>query len=279
MRIRAGDITPKRVYDALQRRLEDIPDKRAWTHSPLGVQNRAGLEKFRDIHKRERCFLMANGPSLGRMDLSPIKDEITIGLNRIYLIFDQLGFQPTYYAASNELIIEQFHEDIRKLEMPKFIGWHRREYLLDDKDVLPENTCFLRDKLSLEDTFSKDVTKGITSGGTVTYHMLQLAYFMGIQEVVLIGLDHNFKEQGTPNKMEVRTGTDENHFHPDYWPKGSKWQLPDLYRTNIAYANARKAFEADGRKIIDATPGGKCEIFEKTDFASVLNTSGSGKEL
>ena len=67
---------------------------------------------------------------------------------------------------------------------------------------------------------------------------------MGFKEVIIIGLDHYFVEKGRPNKTELRTADkDESHCHPDYFPKGIKWQLPDLYRSEIAYAHARKAFE------------------------------------
>ena len=59
-----------------------------------------------------------------------------------------------------------------------------------------------------------------------------------------------------------------SHFHPNYFPKGSKWQLPDLLRSEIAYRIARRAFEDNGREIVDATVGGNCPIFEKVDYLS-----------
>jgi hypothetical protein len=273
MRFRIRELTPRRISDAVQRRLTNIPDVIDWKFSSLGKANRLALEQYKDRHLGKRCFLMANGPSLGSMDLRPISEEITFGLNRIYLIFDRLGFTPTYYGASNELILEQFQRDIRGLQTQKFLGWHRRHLFQDNDHHPPPNTCYLRDRLALSDDFSPNVSDSITSGGTVTYHMLQLAYFMGFQEVILIGLDHSFKEKGRPNRVEVRTGRDENHFHPDYWPKGSRWQLPDLHRTELAYANARRAFEADDRRIIDATIGGKCAVFPKTDFRDILGSA------
>jgi hypothetical protein len=270
MRFRVGEISPRRVADAVGRRLANIPDVLAWYRSPLGLANQAALEAFRDKHRGERCFLMANGPSLGHMDLSPLRDEITIGLNRVYLLFDQLGFEPTYFGAVNELIAEQFHEDILKLGMPKFLGWHRRTCFQKERDTLPPNTSYLRDFLAINDRFSRDVTRGVTSGGTVTYQMLQVLYFMGFSEVILIGLDHSFVEKGRPNMVQTRTGPDSNHFHPDYWPKGSKWQLPDLHRSELAYASARLAFEQVGRVIVDATDGGKCQVFRKARFEDVV---------
>ena len=100
---------------------------------------------------------------------------------------------------------------------------------------------------------------------------LQLAYFMGFSEVILIGVDHNFVEKGTPNKTEVRTAeTDQSHFHPQYFPRGVRWQLPDLQRSEQAYALARAAFERAGRKILDATVGGRCPVFERVAYEKVV---------
>lgn len=105
----------------------------------------------------------------------------------------------------------------------------------------------------------------------MTFLALQVAYYMGFQQVVLIGVDHNFVDKGTPNRAVTRTAeTDENHFHPDYFPKGSRWQLPDLLRSEEAYRLALEAYQADGREIVDATVGGALEVFDKADYGDLV---------
>jgi len=206
---------------------------------------------------------MANGPSLKTTDLSLLQNEITFGMNRIYLLFDQLPYTPTYYVCINEIVLEEFASDIQNLPMPKFLNWNRRRFFTTSDP----NTLFLRSSLSLTDHFGYEPGQALFSGGTVTFTTLQLAYFMGFQEVILVGLDHSYAEKGTPNKLEVRSEEkDQSHFHPNYFPKGVRWQLPDLLRSEVAYQMARDAFEADGRKILDATIGGKCPIFEKVEY-------------
>ena len=46
-------------------------------------------------------------------------DDVTT--YRIYLLFDDLGFQTTYYCAANDLVLEQFADDISELSMPRRI--------------------------------------------------------------------------------------------------------------------------------------------------------------
>ena len=268
MRVKLSEITPRRLYDAVERRVCDVPDALAWTLSGSSVRNRQLLEQYRGRHRGARCFLIANGPSLGSMDLRALADEYTISMNRAYLLYEQWRFVPTYYVCANELVLEQFANDIAHLGMPRFVNHNRRTYF---DDARGNSLMYLRLRLGLADSFSSDVTHAISSGGTVTFVALQLAYFMGFTKVILIGLDHNFVEKGIPNATEIRqSAKDESHCHPDYFPKGTKWQLPDLYRSELAYALAREAFERDHREIIDATVGGKCEVFPKVQFSSLV---------
>lgn len=261
MRIKLHELTPKRLYEAISRRIENFPHLVFWKSA---VKDKDLLRKFYNKHKGERCFLIANGPSLKNTDLTLIKNDVSIGMNRIYLLFDE-NFYSTYFTTVNELVISEFAKDIANLKCDKFVNWKQRNLFKDSDDM---RYFFVNQ--SLNDGFSEDISKGVYSGGTITYISLQLAYYMGFSEVILIGLDHNFQDKGTPNKTEVRTGDDYNHFHPDYFPKGMKWQLPDLYRSELAYAKARKVFENDGRRILDATINGKCEVFDKVDYYSLF---------
>eukprot|EP01052_Picozoa_sp_SAG31_P049699 SAG31_NODE_11005_length_1074_cov_1.395897_1_plen_103_part_00 len=45
------------------------------------------------------------------------------------------------------------------------------------------------------------------------------------------------------------------------------------------YRIARKIYEADGRNIIDATIGGKCNIFTKADYTDVMYNRGPPRAL
>ena len=93
-----------------------------------------------------------------------------------------------------------------------------------------------------------------------------MAYFLGFQEVILIGVDHNFVSKGKPNTTVVSAGDDPNHFSPAYFGKGFRWQLPDLVTSEKGYQLAKEAFESTGRKVLDATIEGKLTVFPKTDY-------------
>src|SRR5258708_28843911 len=67
-------------------------------YAPLLKRN----EVFRDRHKGQRCFIIGNGPSLKKQDLSPLANEITFVTNSFYvhpIVGD--SWQPTYYFFSD----------------------------------------------------------------------------------------------------------------------------------------------------------------------------------
>jgi hypothetical protein len=97
-----------------------------------------------------------------------------------------------------------------------------------------------------------------------------MAYHMGFEEVVLVGVDHKFASQGPANVTVVSNGDDPDHFSAGYFGKGFRWQLPDLRASEEAYRLAKQAFEAAGRRVLDATIGGNLQVFPKVGYTSLF---------
>lgn len=254
----------RRAYSNLSH-LPELPD--AYLH-PWRRESIRRLAALKDIHKGQRAFIIGNGPSLKQTDLSKLKDEFTFGLNRIYLMFDELGFSTSYLVSVNDLVIEQCAAEIAALPMPKFLSWRSRRFFgtLPATDLLPTFLYTAYD----DPTFTPNAAARLWEGATVTYVAMQLAFHMGFKQVVLIGVDHNFTTQGKANTTITSDGDDPNHFSGQYFGKGFRWQLPDLETSEIGYRMARVAYERAGRSIVDATVGGKLMIFPKADYNSLF---------
>ena len=221
---------------------------------------------LRDRHKGQRLVIVANGPSLNKMDLTFLKHETTLGMNKIHLGFAKFHFYPRYYVAVNDKVLVQAVDDIKAMTSVKFLS-HRSAQLFAE-DAL---TYLLKAKHS--GGFCHDITQGVREGGTVTFVALQIAYYLGFNEVVLIGLDHRYKYQGRPNETTVWQGPDMNHFDPHYFGYGQTWDNPDLQKAEASYQLAKEEYERANRKILDATLGGACTVFDKVDYLELFNTS------
>jgi len=249
------------TFDAAAR----LPEWPAAAFHPLRRNTIAGLKALKDTHRGERCFVIGNGPSLRQTDLTRLRGEATFGVNRIYLAFPEMGFSTSYYLCMNDLVIEQCAADIQTLRMPKFIAWRSRRWLEPSDNLYFLYTSYTGPKFG-----GADITRRLWEGATVTNIALQVAFYLGFKQVILIGVDHNYTTQGKPNSTIVSQGADPNHFNPNYFGKDFRWQLPDLETSVRGYTMVRRAYETAGRQVVDATVGGKLQVFPKVEYTSLF---------
>ena len=245
---------------------------------------------FRNRHAGQRCFVLGNGPSLKSTNLDLLKDEVTLASNGIFFLFDE-GFKPTYYNVVDDIFAEEYSSEIDAIqEIPKFLSTSLKRYIKRTEtpiwlNYLPtyihghhsqyKNLNFREDAPILPE-FSNDLVVGIYDGGTVTYMMLQIAYYMGFREVYLIGVDHNYTlsssqaESTDKENVLISVGDDLNHFHPDYFGKGRKWHDPKVRVMEKCYVKAKMFGDSHNFHIYNATVGGKLEIFPRVDYESLF---------
>lgn len=115
--------------------------------------------------------------------------------------------------------------------------------------------------------FSEDICDRVFSSGTTLYSMFQVAVYMGIKEVYLLGVDCSFRKErccdGTvkinehiKNHMELMDQYTEGIYNVDLIMKG--------------YSSFKNFANNHGIKVYNATRGGKLELFERVDLDSLF---------
>ena len=187
-------------------------------------------------------------------------------MNKIFLGLDRFGFYPRYYVAINPTVVGQSLAQIRAMNCVKFIGSRAARETGLEEDAL----TYVVDTDHPPARFSTDLSQGLHEGWTVTHAALQIAWHLGFSEVVLIGMDHRYAFEGSPNEAREMTGADPNHFSSAYFGHGQTWDNPDLEQSEVSYRYAREAFERDGRSVVDATLDGACTVFQRRDLCDVF---------
>ena len=156
--------------------------------------------------------MIGNGPSLGKMDLRCLQDEVTIGSNGIYKMFDKMGFKTTYFTMEDIAQVED-----RRKELPEVKG-ATRLFALYNAYCIPQrkDTLFMNVERDSYPTnkrwadyypqFSLDLASSVFLGSTITYINLQLAFHLGCNPVYIIGVDHSYGEIGKilpPGKVTI----------------------------------------------------------------------------
>lgn len=251
----------KKIYDT---GLKDV----------YGPRMQALREKYRGT---KRCFVIGNGPSLNKTDLSLLKDEVTFAVNGFFLKTAELDWKPTFYVVEDHLVAEDRAKWINAFKgpiklFPAYLGY-----------MFPEapDTIFYnhRPRKSYPHgfDFSKRADEITYTGCTVTFSMLQLAYYLGFEEIYMIGVDADYAiptdaKEGSAYSVGVidMDSDDTNHFHPDYFGKGFRWHDPQVEKMVEAYQEARKVVDETNQRIYNATIGGQLEVFERRDYASLF---------
>ncbi len=212
------------------------------------------MEQFKNLHKGKRCFVIGNGSSLNQLDLSLLEKEITLGCNNIHLMKD---FKPKYWCISDWWVADKIKADIDKWgsEIIKFSSDRHHN------KIMPLfNNCHVI-KVLEGSGFSDDMAKGFYQGYSVTYFMLQIAYYMGCNPIYLIGIDGIKKEKMDSFFLE-RNGKVP---HTDLELIKKQTDL-----SHIAFKVAREFLEAKGIKIFNATPDSVVESFKKIGYSEVF---------
>lgn len=250
------------------RTLRKVRYKAASLGLPL-TKNEKNILDWKDIYRGRRGFIIGNGPSLKNLDLRLLKKEITFGVNAIYLNHEKMGFLPTHYVVEDVFVAEDRREEIAQLSGPQKWFGNYLSYCLGSVKANWLNVLLDYRNYPGFPHFSEDASRLLWVGGTVSYICMQLAYFMGVEELYLIGFDHSYEipDSTVVSGNEIlSTDADPNHFHADYFGKGFRWHKPQVDRMELSYKRAKLHFEADGRRIINATAGGELHLFERTDF-------------
>lgn len=235
-----------------------------WLRTQEGRQNYARIQQLANTQKNKRCFIIGNGPSLLKCDVSKLKDEITIASNNQFLMWEEAGFKPTYYTIEDRLTAQSRQEAVNALTGPEILyPYDLRDILLPGNGVNYIN--FVRDYDDFP-RFSLNFADVVYWGGTVSFLNMQLAYYLGCNEIYLVGFDHSYNVKKDANDVVISTGNEATHFHPDYFLKGQKWYDPNTGRMEKAYVKAKEVLQAEGVKVYNATVGGQLEVYERVDY-------------
>ena len=256
------------------------------------------LAPYKDRHAGERAVIMANGPSLNAMDLSPLAHEVVFGCNAGFLIYKDYDWRHRYFFCVDSRVVFDRLEDLQswQLNNPKgqlflpaavdIISERGEIFNRSVKDCVPDQTqieFFNMSKIgqiSRGHVLSKNLLYGVTEPFTVTATMLEFAIFMGFKEIFLIGADTSYEVdssviQAGPEGSEgvkallTSTSDDVNHFDTEYFGAGREWHAPNPQRMLWHYQKIQEEKPAD-TTIYNAGVGGRLEVFPRKDFAEVF---------
>lgn len=247
------------------------------------------VKKIKNIHKGKRGFVIGNGPSLDLSDLEKLKNEITFASNSIYGMYNYTDWRPDYYCIIDPVCIKHVIEKktaiIDKTFKTFFTGVYYYDLMKEIEKDRGWDVCYLNiiNKLKKSEgdvEFSDKIDSCVYSSGSVTGVLLQLAVYMGLEEIYLLGVDFSFAfERNISGKIKINNVVNYNKLI-----EKEEEELYDMIRdrsggyNNLAdidlqlwgYQAAKRYANTHGIKIYNATRGGKLEVFERVNIDSLF---------
>jgi len=175
-----------------------------------GAREKKNAELY-NRHLGKRAFIIGNGPSILKQNLVKLSDEVTFVFNSFFLHKDYDRINPTYLCSCDPGLNEPnyrkqwyfLQKEKTKPTIKLFSKYaepiDKQESLFKDHQVyyLHTPTPF-SPALSSLNSCSVDLTKPLCAHGLVFIDIALLsAYYMGIKEIYLLGMDG-----GTVNSLD-----------------------------------------------------------------------------
>jgi len=158
---------------------------------------------FKDKYKGKRCFVIGNGPSLNKVDLSRINGEITVVMNRFDLYPTLKQWQPTFYCAGDppDSYTNESREALKlvgkKIKPEAFFYPLSMQSIIKTCHVHPKEKTFYLDMCeNLEywdlNKYKIDLTKKTAGVQTTAILGIMIAMYAGCNKIYLLGMDFSW---------------------------------------------------------------------------------------
>ncbi len=248
----------------------------------------AKWKKLKNKYYGERCFILGNGPSLKQQDLTVLKDEITFVSNWFPLHENYEQINPNYYCICAHEIFGGWNKNVKfdsklyQLLQKKaqntikvfpffFKEAIEKQQLFDKNEVFylfyepPVQEVHQAGQMNLDIT-SQRMHMGHT---VINIFCLPIAYYLGFKEIYLLGCDCDYGMQKSEDSRSYFYDSAQHTSEaPDFEWLRKSWEAngPMIQ----AYVIAKKEFESKGRKIYNATAGGKLEVFPRVKLEDII---------
>ena len=224
------------------------------------------LSYLDNIHQGRRCFICCTGPSLGEITTeqwAEIDKDITIGVNTI---------AATHPKTDYLVIIEDF------TPLMAFVSMSEAKTKLVWEQHANHRECFKEYKqFRIHDSkpyFAPSINEGMVILGTVACTAINLAYIMGCNPIILLGVDFNNQAHAVP-----LPGDDPEKWYELAKPGrlGSKFEQPHQRRGVTELRNTAEFCEEKGVKVYNANLNSYIESFEKKPLETILSANPAPK--
>lgn len=259
-------------WSASRKRLSLANDPYLTRWLELADQSSSTWEKLENIHAGQTIVCAGSGPSLNRMDLGPLDNQVVIGANYTFKILDRIRPKIFHAMVQDSVRIKEIAPLMKQIEGYVHLGTcgfdkeHSPPAILESMPrnfsvYLPKSNWELNDAGEYVPTpiwdasdCGTDPRNGFYYGYSIIFSMIQLAAYLGAKRIVCIGIEMDYSRQ------------------PNFVP-GVQHVWPDFsYETHAKtmFEMLREKLTSRGIELVNSTPGGKVDALVRMKLADAI---------
>lgn len=248
-------------------------------------------------HKGQRCFIVGNGPSLKKMDLTHMKDELVFTVNSIMSntkLYEQLNSDYHMLIDSGYFKLDLNLEDDRSsIDLLKKINYNDKKpkclVNYDGKKALESYNLnldlnYIYQHINITDNYHSKIhlNGNIPSSQNVIHCAIFAAISMGFSEIYLIGCDMTSVfltfEANSDGKVDIvnnmhaydYTNIEMKRLLKEYNVLDNEAVMYDYGKTFTTFKRIRKYCERNNILIANSGIGGGLDVFVRVPYVDLF---------
>ena len=246
--------------------------------------------RFKELYKNQRCFIVGNGPSINKQDLTPLKNEIVFSVSQGYKHRDFKTIKPKYHLSpqitygllNEDDVISYFKEmDDNIGDAELFLNQTEAELVKNNNLFAGRKVNYVYLGIGMKPSYIKtlkngipDITNIIPGVSSVPVMCLMVALYMGFKEIYILGVEHS----------DFRTKEYKYAFAPNETIRNKHFGLSKDFKTDVSnydtfhimaflweeYRRIRKIAEKNSVRIVNLSLDSELDEFECMKFEDVF---------
>lgn len=191
------------------------------------------LPNYKNKHRKKTSFILGTGPSIGELDLTPLRKEVVYTVNGATILQEKFDFEPTFFCTSDARFLQSEKSDLANSRVhPNAVRLVRDVIRPFDDEAEAHRTIYIN--TLGKNGFSPHMDRGFYFWCTSVSLAIQMAWYTGSPKVALLGVDLNYSMS-----------------QPRFYKEDNPQPVDNFVGVQIKnIADAARHFEKAGRELI-----------------------------
>jgi hypothetical protein len=237
----------------------------------------AANASLKNRHEGQRCFILGNGPSAKLLDLASLQGETVFSVSNGYLHRGYSALAPAYHCVPQITYGRMTEDDVLAWFQEMHRGIGDAELFLNESEAAlvrkhglfsGRRVHYLAFRQSFDEMGERhiiDISQPVPRVESVPVMVLMIALYMGFEEILLLGIDHDHFKTGRytyafdPQVLKDKdfavssNGDIAISRYDDFQSLARLWRQYRVIR-EIAQKNARAIFNVNSSSELDEFP-------------------------